>query len=197
MKKIFATISLVFFFAILFAQQHKYEDSLLAFQKDYTANHEIVKGKQKTFFRFFPVNKNYSITADFEKINDSAITSMKTSGSIKKDFVRYGYVYFKINKQQCKLTIYQSLALKGKQEFENYIFLPFTDLSSGAESYGGGRYLDFKEADIISGKLQIDFNKAYNPYCAYTTGYNCPVPPRENDLPVAIKAGEKTFGKKH
>lgn len=197
MKKIFATISLVFFFAILFAQQHKYEDSLLAFQKDYTANHEIVKGKQKTFFRFFPVNKNYSITADFEKINDSAITSMKTSGSIKKDFVRYGYVYFKINKQQCKLTIYQSLALKGKQEFENYLFLPFTDLSSGAESYGGGRYLDFKEADIISGKLQIDFNKAYNPYCAYTTGYNCPVPPRENDLPVAIKAGEKTFGKKH
>ena len=197
MKKIFATISLVFFFAILFAQQHKYEDSLLAFQKDYTANHEIVKGKQKTFFRFFPVNKNYSITADFEKINDSAITSMKTSGSIKKDFVRYGYVYFKINKQPCKLTIYQSLALKGKQEFENYIFLPFTDLSSGAESYGGGRYLDFKEADIISGKLQIDFNKAYNPYCAYTTGYNCPVPPRENDLPVAIKAGEKTFGKKH
>ena len=197
MKKIFATISLVFFFAILFAQQHKYKDSLLAFQKDYTANHEIVKGKQKTFFRFFPVNKNYSIIADFEKINDSAITSMKTSGSIKKDFVRYGYVYFKINKQQCKLTIYQSLALKGKQEFENYIFLPFTDLSSGAESYGGGRYLDFKEADIISGKLQIDFNKAYNPYCAYTTGYNCPVPPRENDLPVAIKAGEKTFGKKH
>ena len=197
MKKIFATISLVFFFAILFAQQHKYEDSLLAFQKDYTANHEIVKGKQKTFFRFFPVNKNYSITADFEKINDSAITSMKTSGSIKKDFVRYGYVYFKINKQQCKLTIYQSLALKGKQEFENYIFLPFTDLSSGAESYGAGRYLDFKEADIISGKLQIDFNKAYNPYCAYTTGYNCPVPPRENDLPVAIKAGEKAFGKKH
>ena len=197
MKKIFATISLVFFFAILFAQQHKYEDSLLAFQKDYTANHEIVKGKQKTFFRFFPVNKNYSITADFEKINDSAITSMKTSGSIKKDFVRYGYVYFKINKQQCKLTIYQSLALKGKQEFENYLFLPFTDLSSGAESYGGGRYLDFKEADIISDKLQMDFNKAYNPYFAYTTGYNCPVPPRENDLPVAIKAGEKAFGKKH
>ncbi len=81
--------------------------------------------------------------------------------------------------------------------YKNYLFLPFTDLTSGNRSYGGGRYLDFLMEDIKSNTLIIDFNKAYNPYCAYTTGYNCPIPPRENDLPVAIPAGEMEYSKAH
>ncbi len=80
--------------------------------------------------------------------------------------------------------------------YKNYLFLPFTDLTSGEESYGGGRYIDLETTDIFNNKVIIDFNKAYNPYCAYASGYNCPIPPRENDLPVAVKAGEMNFGKK-
>ena len=70
------------------------------------------------------------------------------------------------------------------------LFLPFQD--SSADSYGGGRYLDIRTGDIRDGKLVLDFNRCYNPYCAYKEGYSCPIPPVENRLPVAIEAGEKT-----
>ncbi len=79
--------------------------------------------------------------------------------------------------------------------YKDHLFLPFTDLTSGEESYGGGRYIDLETTGIINNRLVIDFNKAYNPYCTYSDGYNCPIPPRENDLPVAIRAGEKAFAK--
>jgi uncharacterized protein (DUF1684 family) len=81
--------------------------------------------------------------------------------------------------------------------YKNYLFLLFTDATSGADSYGGGRYIDLSMQDIIDNSVLIDFNKAYNPYCAYASGYNCPIPPRENHIPFPIKAGEKDFGKSH
>jgi uncharacterized protein (DUF1684 family) len=73
----------------------------------------------------------------------------------------------------------------------------FTDKTTGDQTYHAGRYIDLKIGDINDGKVVIDFNKAYNPYCAYVKGkYSCPIPPRENYLPVAMEAGEKNFGKK-
>ncbi len=83
-------------------------------------------------------------------------------------------------------------------KFKDELFIPFTDLTSGESSYGGGRYIDINVNDIVGGSFELDFNKAYNPYCAYVTGkYNCPIPPKENNLSVAIQAGEKIFGKAH
>jgi len=67
----------------------------------------------------------------------------------------------------------------------DYLFIPFTDATSGIDTYGGGRYIDCATGDIRGGILMQDFNKAYNPCCAYASGYNCPIPPPENDLPVA------------
>ena len=82
------------------------------------------------------------------------------------------------------------------KKLKDYLLVPFGDATSGFESYGGGRYMDFNIPDIKNNKVVLDFNKAYNPYCAYVSGkYNCPLPPRENELPVAIFAGEKTFTK--
>ena len=84
------------------------------------------------------------------------------------------------------------------EKYRDYLFIPFTDLTSGNESYAGGRYFDFKSSDILDNKFELDFNKAYNPYCAYISNrYSCPIPPKENNLSVAIRAGEKEFGKKH
>ena len=88
-------------------------------------------------------------------------------------------------------------------EYQDYLFLPFKDLSNGNQTYGGGRYLDFRQGDIHekAGEswLILDFNKCYNPYCAFSDGYNCPVPPQENHLPMAVDAGERQFKgeKKH
>ena len=116
---------------------------------------------------------------------------MKTSTERLPMYVKYGIATFKIDGKQFSLSIFQNIELVKREGFENYLFLPFTDLTSGVETYGGGRYIDLEKTD--SGNIIIDFNKAYNPYCAYSHKYSCPVPPVENDLKVEIRAGVKAF----
>lgn len=183
--------------ASLYAQPKTYVEKIKAYQKDYVQEHEVVLKGDKKYVRFFPVNAAYKVRAGFEKLTDTAGFIMKTSGTKEKKYFRYGVIYFSIHDTALKLTVYQSQQLMSdsNSKYKNYLFLPFTDLTSGEESYGGGRYLDFEINDIKNNTVLIDFNKVYNPYCAYTTGYNCPIPPRENDLPVAIKAGEKEYAK--
>ncbi len=192
----------LFTFSNLSAQntdQQTFKDATLAFQKNYVAAHEVVLGKDKKHFRFYAVNQAYSVLASFEKITDSTRIGIKTSGQKipVKYFIRYGKLHFKVQSEEATLTIYQSSDLASKPEYKDYLFIPFTDSTTGLETYGSGRYLDLKIADLSTGYYQLDFNKAYNPYCAYTTGYNCPIPPRENALSMPILAGEMNFAKKH
>ena len=178
--------------------QDNYKDSMAIYQANYVQNHEVVTGADKELFRFFPVDEKYKITALFEKKNDSKWFSMETSGTTRKIFRIYGVLRLVINDTSVKLNIYQSQNLMNSEEYKDQLFLPFTDLTSGEETYDGGRYIDLVIGDIVENKVIIDFNKAYNPYCAYVSGkYNCPVPPKENELPVAIPAGEKLFEKAH
>lgn len=177
-----------------FAQQGKnYSDSIRSFQQDYVISHEVVKGTEKKYLHFFPVNASFHVMAVFEKISDSL--QLKTSKGGSETFYRYGKITLRLNNKVYSMYIYQSPRLMHTPGFEGYLFLPFTDLSNGIETYGGGRYIDLTTKDIQNNKLIIDFNKCYNPYCAYGPGYRCPVPPKENDLPVSINAGEKAFGK--
>ena len=89
------------------------------------------------------------------------------------------------------MNVYQNQELIKQEGFENYLFLPFSDETNGIESYGGGRYIDLRIPE--SNKLIIDFNSAYNPYCAYNDKYSCPIVPRENYLRTRIEAGVKKF----
>jgi uncharacterized protein (DUF1684 family) len=73
------------------------------------------------------------------------------------------------------------------------LFVPFKDRTNYDATYGGGRYIDLSTKDIVNGRILLDFNKCYNPYCAFADGFNCPIPPDENSLPIEIAAGEKTF----
>ena len=180
-----------------FSQHKSYTEQIRQYQRAYVDSHEVVKGKDREALHFFPVNAKYNVIAGFRRIVDTVGFVMRTSGKIEKKFYRYGTLSFYLDKKRYLLTLYQSATLKKGDKYEDYLFLPFTDKTSGDESYGGGRYIDFQLGDIRNNTLKVDFNKAYNPYCAYTTGYNCPVPPRENDLQVKIKAGEKAFGKDH
>ena len=177
------------------AAAQDYFKELKTYQQVYVDTHHVVKGDDKKLIRFFPVSKKYKVVADFTKNDDTSLLIMKTSGKIDKKFLRYGTLSFTIDKKRLRLTVYRSISLMSNPHYKDYLFIPFTDLTSGEESYGGGKYLDITIHDIQNNKLVLDFNKAYNPYCAYTTGYNCPIPPRENDLPVAIKAGEKDYKK--
>jgi len=196
MKKLFTCI----FFCITFygLTQNVYNDSLNNYIARYIKNHEVVTGDDKQFFSFFTINEKYKVTADFEETTNSKWFSMETSGAIKKTFRVYGVLHFSINDTAVTLNIYQSQNLMNIAEYKNHLFLPFTDITSGEETYAAGRYIDLEITDIKNNKVVVDFNKAYNPYCAYVSGkYNCPIPPKENQLPVAILAGEKIFSKLH
>ncbi len=198
MKRLLVFSAFIFSAIFSFAQQKdKYVESIKAYQKNYIATHEVVKGKDRKYFCFFPVDAGYAINCAVEKITDTADITMKTSDGKTKHYFKYGRVSFTIAGTACTLFLYQSRDLMKTEKYKDYLFIPFTDSTTGDESYGSGRYLDFFISDIRNDSLQVDFNKAYNPYCAYTTGFHCPVPPRENHLPAPIKAGEMAFGKTH
>lgn len=140
---------------------------------------------------FFPIDPNFIVQATFKRTKKEKSFEMKTTTDRKPLYVKYGEISFKINREIYKLNIYQNIELTKSKGFKNHLFLPFSDLTSGNESYIGGRYIDLQ---IPNGKtIIIDFNKAYNPYCAYNYKYSCPIVPLENDLATHINAGVKKF----
>ncbi|MCW3117419.1 MAG: hypothetical protein JWM28_1501 [Chitinophagaceae bacterium] len=180
-----------------FSQQNAYSDSIRSYISKYIQTHDVIHGDDAKYFRFFPADEAYRVKAKFKKTENGRWFQMETSGPIKQTFRVYGIAEFSIHDTVATLNIYQSQDLMQNTEYSQYLFVPFTDLTTGIESYHTGKYIDLTIQDIKNGQLTIDFNKAYNPSCAYVSGkYNCPVPPRENNLPVAIRAGEMIFGKK-
>jgi uncharacterized protein (DUF1684 family) len=196
MKKILFA-GLLFFNIAAFAQQDTsgYVYSLQKFQEKYVATHNVVKGEDTAYLKFFPIDSNYRVTATFEKIKDDTGFIMQLSENKTAKYFKYGKVTFILQNKPVTLFLYQSKRLMKTAQYKNYLFIPFIDLSNGATSYGGGRYLDIDIKDIKGNKLTIDFNKAYNPSCSYTTGYNCPIPPGENTILLSVNAGEKTYAK--
>lgn len=195
MKKLLL-VNFYFLAAVAGIAQSTYKDSIEAFIINYVTNHEVVKGDDRKQLQFFEINEKYRVVAKLEKAPTSQWLEMPTSGRVKKIFRVYGILSFRINDTLVRLNLYQSEGLMGNDEYKNYLFLPFTDGTTGVETYESGRYLDLQTSDIVNNEVAIDFNKAYNPYCAYVNGvYNCPIPPAANHLPVAIFAGEKMFGK--
>lgn len=186
----------VFFFAS--AQTPGYNDSVEAYFKKYVKEHEVVKEKDKNYMQFFPVDEKFRIVCSFERKTNNPWFLMETSGPVKKNYRVYGTIHFTVNDTAVILNIYQSQDLMAVDKYRHHLFIPFTDATSGEETYTGGRYIDLYISDIAGDKYVIDFNKAYNPYCAYVSDkYNCPIPPKENELPVSIRAGEKAFLKNH
>jgi uncharacterized protein (DUF1684 family) len=193
MKKIFSLLFLLTSFLITAQESSKeFQDSL---NKDYS-NREKSPLTSEDFasfksLDFFPINTNFIVEAKFVRLPNEKIFKMKTSTSRAPEYVKYGELIFTIDGKDFKLYVYQNIELIKKAGFEDYLFLPFSDLTCGKDSYIGGRYIDMR---IPKGNTTtIDFNKAYNPYCAYNHKYSCPIVPLENDLEIAILAGVKKF----
>jgi uncharacterized protein (DUF1684 family) len=199
MKLFTSAFAVVFIFSAQAQTGKDYTSSINTHQRNYVSAHEVVKGSDKKYFRFYKADEHFKVQCRFEKSVDTSVISMKTSGKAipKKDFVRYGKIYFTIYDTAQVLTVFRSKALENNPQYGRYLFIPFTDATTGDETYGSGRYIDIFTYDIKNNTVEIDFNKAYNPYCAYSTGYNCPIPPKENVLTVAVKAGEKNFARPH
>ena len=143
--------------------------------------------------RYYAIDTSFRIVAIFKKKTKKAF-EMPTSTKRKPIYRQYGHVKFKLNGKKRKLYIYQQMTAKQKGIPANdYLFCPFRDLTNADSSYGGGRYMDFKLESIQKNTMLIDFNTCYNPYCAYSHRYSCPITPRENTLDVRIEAGVKKW----
>lgn len=145
--------------------------------------------EERTKFKgitFFPIDSKYTVKAKFTAIENGRVIPFPTSAKKIKNYKEYGTVTFMLDKQEQTLTIYQSSPIIEK--YEDSLFLPFMDETNGVTSYGGGRYLDLSTKNI-GNEIILDFNQAYNPYCAYSKHYNCPIPPSNNVLDVEINAG--------
>lgn len=140
---------------------------------------------------FFKYDSTFLVTAKLKLTPDTEFFNMKTTTSrLSKERV-FGILTFTINGETYSLNIYQGEENMQTEGLEDYLFMPFLDDTNGTTSYAGGRYIDLRipEGDSII----IDFNTAYNPYCAYNEKFSCPIVPRGNYLPIEIKAGLKAY----
>lgn len=138
---------------------------------------------------FYPVDANYLVKARLEPIENKKMVEIPlTDGSVER-YVRHSFAVFDLNGAEVRLLLLQAANEVDKRNF----FLAFADGTSGEETYGGGRYLNLRQDGQKS--ITIDFNLAYNPYCAYNPDFACPIPPRENILEIPIPAGEKNYEK--
>ncbi len=153
-----------------------------------------IEDNEKANFRklkYYRPKVSFRKEAMVERFDQATHFLMKTTTERLPEYSHYGIATFRHKGKEYTLTIYQNIELVKKPGYENHLFIPFNDKTNGAETYGGGRFLDITETG--EDKLMIDFNKAYNPYCAYNHKYSCPIPPEDNNLQLKIKAGEKKW----
>jgi uncharacterized protein (DUF1684 family) len=175
--------------------------AILEFQKELNAEFKdpevspLADRHRKNFegLEFFKPDTNYVMQAKFIRTPDALPFLMPTSTDRKSEEVVYAIVEFQLKGKTYELEVYQNPELILEEKYTDYLFLPFTDLTNGKETYGGGRYLDLRIPD--GNTIVIDFNKAYNPYCAYNKKYSCPLVPSVNNLNTKILAGVKAFKK--
>lgn len=156
-----------------------------------TSNHILTQEEIDHFegLDYYLIDTSYIIKAHFTKKKGKRF-KMPTTTDRQPIYRQFGFVEFSLNNSSHRLIVYQNMKLRKEKEYKNYLFLPFRDETSGKESYGGGRYLDLKIPD--DNEIVLDFNVCYNPYCAYSVRFSCPIPPKENTLKIEIRAGEKT-----
>jgi len=137
---------------------------------------------------YFPIDPGLRFTVRLQRYSSPKQVRLGTNTGEIRSGLRYGYFDFRIGDRDCRLRVYRLDDTPGPAP---YLFIPFRDATSGRESYGAGRYMDLNEN--TAGIYELDFNRAYNPFCAYNNEFSCPLPLEENTLKVAIRAGEKDY----
>lgn len=140
---------------------------------------------------YFEIDPSYIVPATYKRLKNGRIFEMKTTTNRLPEYQDFAELTFKLGDSTYTLHAYQNVVFSKKPDYDSSLFVPFNDYTNGIESYGGGRYIDIK---IPKGNLLIlDFNRSYNPYCAYNDKYSCPIPPHENKLKLRIEAGVKKY----
>jgi uncharacterized protein len=172
-----------------FAQLNKFRrDKNQAFRQGENSPLETQQKTQFDSLKYYPGDRTLAVAVTFTRNAKPDTTLLPMSDNKTEKYLRWGVAKFDINNAPQQLLLF--LKANGT---DSTLFVPFTDLTNGHDTYGGGRYLDAPIPRLDETALTLDFNRAYNPYCAYNNAYSCPVPPAENRLQVAIAAGEKSF----
>jgi hypothetical protein len=135
---------------------------------------------------YYPPNPNLRFVLPLQRAEQPEELIFETSTGDQRSYYRIGLIEFEVENQPARLAVYQS------PDYDE-LFLPFRDATTGKETYGAGRYLEPHQ--LANGNLLVDFNQAYNPFCAYSDSFSCPLPPFENWLKLPIRAGEKKYEK--
>ncbi|MDT4861334.1 hypothetical protein FQZ97_959360 [compost metagenome] len=163
------------------------QDDLLKFRGEYRA--KTLEQYPNSEQAFFEPSEKFNIQASYRLQKKGKVISVPTSGTKIKDYREYAKVTFRVDGKKYTLMVYQPVPVLPL--YRDYLFLPLKDLTAPTETYGGGRYMDLSAADFRNGRVTLDLNKLYNPYCAFSDGWNCPIPPKGNHLNLRIEAGEK------
>ncbi len=141
---------------------------------------------------YYPPNRDYRLELDLHEYDEKTRIQMQVAHGEEQKYVRWGELQFILQGEECRLQVY-------KRDTEEWLFVPFRDQTSGMETYGAGRYLDLQldENKLVDGRWFLDFNRAYNPWCAYNESYTCPFTPQENWLDLPIRAGERKYSENH
>lgn len=147
----------------------------------------LTREQKKDFagLRYFPEKAAFRFELPLERYANPERITMQTNTGATQEYFKVGQVRFKINGEDAALQVYESTNNPGAY------FVPFVDATAPVESYGAGRYLEPEE--IHDDELVVDFNLAFNPYCAYNSNWSCPLPPPENRLKIRLEAGEKNY----
>jgi uncharacterized protein (DUF1684 family) len=145
---------------------------------------QAVRSSSFTGLSYYPPNPSLAFRAPLQRFAEQEIVQIAATGGDVRMMTRVGRFTFEIDGKRCSLTVFSSA------DDPSHLFLPFRDATNGNETYEVGRYIDLEAHDGDEPYL-VDFNRCYNPYCAYNDTYTCPIVPAENSLPVAIRAGEK------
>jgi uncharacterized protein len=169
------------------------EISSLRKEKDQFFRNDLdspIPPEQRPSFRglvYYAPDPNFHVTARLTRSDKPEPVSLVTSTGVAQAYLKYGTLSFKIGSTNLLLVVYKST----EDPYSPSLFVPFSDQTSGSETYSSGRYLDLEESG--GDDYELDFNMAYNPYCAYSSQYTCPIPPKDNKLPVKILAGERDY----
>jgi hypothetical protein len=180
-------------------QQDQYEAVIKAYREKNEKDFVLYNSDKPTFsassflsnLEYYPINAEYRCDCDFILAVEKQMVEMATYAGTTKLYSKYGIANCKLKDNEVKLTLFKQVG--ALPVYQNLLFLPIKDMTSGDGSYGGGRYLNLDINEIIDNKISIDFNKAYNPWCAYSGGFTCPIPPKENQIMMEIPVGEKDY----
>jgi uncharacterized protein (DUF1684 family) len=194
-----AVAGLLFLIVACTAAEMPYADEIAAWRasKDQFMQHSdespIPSERRAAFppLAYFPIEPEYRVPAALTVSRSDAIIEIPTSRGERRPHQRVGTLAFTLKGQRLTLTAFVEVG----QEDMRSLFVPFGDLTNGTETYPGGRYLTLDRT--ATGIYDLDFNRAYHPFCYYNPKYDCPYPPRENRLPVPIRAGERMAADGH